>query len=91
VIFNLIALSVLIYRQLTISQPDLWFIVPYSLFLIFLATRARALKKRVAELVDVAAHRAGLQRVVKNRRPLPVETPPPPVDAAVEIDVAARG
>jgi GT2 family glycosyltransferase len=91
VIFNLIALSVLIYRQLTISQPDLWFIVPYSLFLIFLATRARALKKRVAELVDVAAHRAGLQRVVKNRRPLPAETPPPPVDAAVEIDVAARG
>jgi hypothetical protein len=32
-------------------------------FLGFLATRARVLKSRVAELVDLAARRAGLQRV----------------------------
>lgn len=92
VIFNMIALSVLIYRQLNISQPDLWFIVPYSLLLLFLATRARALKNRVAELVDVAAYRAGLQRIGKKRKPPPpAETPPPPVNAALEVDTAARG
>ncbi len=68
VIFNMIALSLLIYRQLNISHVDLWFIIPYSLFLVFLATRARALKSRVAELVDLAASRAGLQRVVRRNR-----------------------
>ncbi|HWX15996.1 MAG TPA: glycosyltransferase, partial [Chthoniobacterales bacterium] len=51
VIFNLIVLSLLIYRQLNTSHVDLWFIVPYLLFVVFLATRARALKRRVAELV----------------------------------------
>jgi len=65
VILNLIALTLLIYRQLNASHIDLWFIVPYSLFLIFLATRARVLRKRVAELVDVAAYRAGLQRITR--------------------------
>jgi hypothetical protein len=52
-----------IYRQINISHVDLWFLIPYGLFLVFLATRARALKSRVAELVDLAAVRAGLQRV----------------------------
>jgi len=65
IIFNLIALSLLIYRQLNISHVDLWFIIPYSLFLIFLGTRARLLKSRVAELVDLAAQRAGLQPVMR--------------------------
>ena len=60
VILNLVALALLVYRQLNISHVDLWFIIPYLLFVIFLATRARALKSRVAELVDLAAHRAGL-------------------------------
>ena len=63
IIFNLIALSVLIYHQLNISHVDLWFIISYGAFPVFLATRARALKSRVAELVDLAAFRAGLQRV----------------------------
>ena len=63
VIINLILLSLLIYRQLNSSHVDLWSIIPYSLFAIFLAFRARALKARVAELVDAAAYRAGLQRV----------------------------
>jgi hypothetical protein len=65
IIFNLIALSLLIYRQLNISHVDLWVLVPYVLFLVFLWTRARLLKSRVAELVDLAAHRAGLQRVMR--------------------------
>ena len=65
IIFNLIALSLLIYRQLNISHVDLWVLVPYLLFLVFLWTRARLLKSRVAELVDLAAYRAGLQRVMR--------------------------
>jgi hypothetical protein len=65
IIFNLIILSLLIYRQLNISHVDLWVLVPYVLFLAFLWTRARLLKSRVAELVDLAAHRAGLHRVTR--------------------------
>src|SRR5437588_1884299 len=58
IILNLIAVSLLIYRQLNVSHLDLWSIGVYLLFLLFLWTRARALKSRVAELVDVAAYRA---------------------------------
>jgi hypothetical protein len=80
IIFSLIALSLLIYRQLNISHVDLWSVVPYGLFLLFLWTRARALKSRVAELVDVAAHRAGLQRVVrKGKTPATIVEPEIPV------------
>ncbi|PYJ79417.1 MAG: glycosyl transferase [Verrucomicrobia bacterium] len=74
IIFNLIALSLLIYRQLNISHADLWGIIPYLLFVVFLGTRARLLKSRVAELVDLAAQRAGLQPVLlphKNARIAP--------------------
>ena len=65
VILNLIVLSLLIYHQLNVSHLDLRFIIPYAVFLFFLGTRARALRNRVAELVDVAAYRAGLKRVAK--------------------------
>src|SRR5438876_931778 len=68
VILNLIALALLVYRQINISHVDLWFMVPYALFLVFLATRARALKSRVTELVDLAAQRAGLERVLRKRK-----------------------
>jgi O-antigen biosynthesis protein len=88
VVFNLIALSLLIYRQLNASHVDLWFIIPYSLVLIFLATRARALKSRVAELVDLAAHRAGLERV--RRRAGPTSPSPPQVEVPISVDPAAR-
>ena len=88
VILNLILLSILIYRQLNRSHVDLWFLVPYLLFVIFLATRARALKSRVAELIDLAASRAGLQRVQKRRTaPAPSE---PPVEVPLNTDPAAR-
>src|SRR5437016_9107792 len=65
VIFNLIVLSLLIYRQLNISHADLWGITPYLLFVVFLGTRARLLKSRVGELVDLAAQRTGLQPVMR--------------------------
>ena len=89
VIANLIALSVLIYRQLNGAQLDWAFFIPYSLFLLFLATRARALRLRVAELIDLAAHRVGLQRIKAKAKLARIETPPPPRDAAMEIDAAA--
>jgi glycosyltransferase involved in cell wall biosynthesis len=90
VIFNLVALSLLIYRQLTISHVDLWSIVLYSIFALFLATRARALKSRVAELVDLAAHRAGLQRVLRRQPTSKPEVATPEVEAPVTADPAAR-
>jgi hypothetical protein len=76
VIFNLVALSLLVYRQINISHADLWFIIPYFLFLIFLGTRARLLKSRVAELVYLAAQRAGLQRVLRKGKIARAEAPP---------------
>src|SRR5213596_1295364 len=76
VIFSLIATSLLIYRQLNVSHVDLWFIGFYLLFLLFLATRARALKSRVAELVDLAAYRAGLQRVMRRGKVVSTDSTP---------------
>ena len=72
VILNLFALSALIYRQVNTPHLDLSSIILYLLFVIFLASRARILKKRVAELVDAAAYRAGLQRI--SRRPEPAKS-----------------
>ena len=80
VIINLVMLSILIYRQLNRSHIDLWSVIPYVLFVIFLAHRARRLKLRVAELVDVAAHRIGLQRIF--RRGAKAK---PAADAAINV------
>src|SRR5213595_2193507 len=84
IILNLIAVSLLIYRQLNVSHVEIWSIVSYLLFLFFLWTRARALKSRVAELVDVAAHRAGLQRVSRKGKTA-VRTADPEVLVAVNV------
>lgn len=89
VIFTLLALSVVIYRQLHTSHLDLWSVIPYSLFLVFLAFRARALKARVFELVDLAAHRAGLQRVTRRGVMVPPALPVRAVEA-IPTDSAAR-
>jgi hypothetical protein len=89
VIFNLIALSFFVYRQVNLSHIDLWFIVPYSLFLLFLTNRARALKSRVAELVDLAAYRAGLQRVARRGRVARRESGPE-IEVPMNVDPAAR-
>jgi CDP-diglyceride synthetase len=68
VIINLFLLSILIYRQLYHSNADFWFLIPYLCFVLFLVVRARALKKRVAELVDLAAYRLNLQRVLRREK-----------------------
>jgi len=85
IILNLIALSLLIYRQLNVSHVDFWSIGAYMLFLFFLWTRARALKSRVAELVDLAAHRAGLQRVGRRGKIAPSIVAP---EVQVPVSVA---
>jgi hypothetical protein len=86
IIFNLIALSLLIYRQLNISRVDIWVLVPYLLFLVFLWTRARLLKSRVAELVDLAAHRAGLQRMTRRGKVVGSESTPRVEIPAITVD-----
>jgi hypothetical protein len=83
IIFNLVVISLLIYHQVNASRLDLWSIGFYLAFLGFLGTRARALKSRVAELVDLAASRAGLQRVSRKAKPA---TPA----AAPEMEVAVN-
>jgi hypothetical protein len=89
VILNLIAISALIYRQLNVSHVDFWSIGAYLLFLAFLGTRARALKSRVAELVDVAAHRAGLQRVMRKQKIAKPAASPEPEPTVNVSDPAA--
>ncbi|HET9418856.1 MAG TPA: glycosyltransferase [Chthoniobacterales bacterium] len=86
---NLIALSLLIYRQLNTSHVALSVIVPYALFLVFLASRARALKSRVAELVEAAAHRVGLQRMRRGRL-VPVSPAAADIEVPMHVDPAAR-
>jgi hypothetical protein len=46
---------------------DLRLLMAYGVFLLFLGTRARRLKRRVAEIVDVAACRAGLLPIRKGK------------------------
>ena len=82
IIFNLVAISLLIYHQVNISRLDLWPIVFYAAVLGFLGTRARALKSRVAELVDLAAFRGGLQRVLRKGKAVRL-TAEPELEVAV--------
>jgi len=89
VILNLVLLAIVIYRLINVSHVDLWFVIPYALFLGFLVNRARALKSRVAELVDLAAVRAGLQRVA-GRSKQPVSESGPEIEVPVAADPGAR-
>ena len=68
VIINLIILTLLTYHQLNTGKWDLWVLLAYFIFIVFLTVRSRKLKSRVAELVDLAAYRAGLQRLTRPRR-----------------------
>jgi glycosyltransferase involved in cell wall biosynthesis len=86
---NLFAISLVLYRQLNTSHLDLSVLVPYALFLVFLATRARALKSRVAELVEVAAHRVGLQRMRRGRI-VPGAPASREIEVPMHVDPAAR-
>jgi len=65
-----------------ISRVDLWPIALYGAALGFLATRARALKSRVAELVDLAAFQGGLQRVLRKGKAV-APTAEPELEVAV--------
>jgi len=81
IILNLVLVSLLIYRQLNVSHLELWSIGAYLLFVFFLWTRSRALKSRVIELVDVAALRAGLQRVLRKGK----STAPPTAEPELAV------
>ncbi|HEX8680578.1 MAG TPA: hypothetical protein VF683_11495, partial [Chthoniobacterales bacterium] len=65
VIINLVIAALIIYHQLSAGTPQLWVFALYVAFLVFLARRARLLRSRVAELVDLAAYRIGLQRIAR--------------------------
>ena len=67
IIINLFFLALIIYRGLSGGGPDLILVIPYALFLLVLMTRARRLKRRVAEIVDAAAFRLGLERITRRR------------------------
>jgi GT2 family glycosyltransferase len=85
VIINLVVVTLLVYHQLNAGHIDLWLLLLYFLFVGFLGIRARALKSRVAELVDLAGFRAGLRRMF--RRTAAPETPPPPkTPSAVDLE-----
>ena len=83
VIINLVVVTLLIYHQLNAATLDLWVLLGYLIFLSFLATRARKLKARVAELVDLAALRIGLQRI--SRGATQIAPTAPAVHAAADI------
>jgi glycosyltransferase involved in cell wall biosynthesis len=89
VIFNMIAISVLIYRLINVSHLDWWFIVPYAAFCGFLVNRALALKSRVTELVDLAALRAGMQRIRKGPQQQ-ADDSGPEIEVPAAADPAAR-
>ncbi len=65
VIVNLIILSLLSYHLLSTGHLHLIVLLPYAAFALFLIFRARRLKVRVAELIDVAAFRLKMSRIVR--------------------------
>jgi predicted lysophospholipase L1 biosynthesis ABC-type transport system permease subunit len=67
VIVNLIVLLLLIYLFLNSGHVQLIFAVPYVLFALFLFLQARRLKVRVRELVDFAAYRINMSRILRSR------------------------
>jgi len=71
VIINLVALTLLIYHQLNTGHAEPLVLLSYAAFVGFLALRARLLKRRVAELVDLAAYRTGLKRIGRTRAATP--------------------
>src|SRR2546421_442864 len=65
IVFSLVTLCLVIYHQLHAGHIDVWLLALYFCFILFLVNRARRLKSRVAEMVDVAAYRAGLQPIAR--------------------------
>lgn len=58
---NLLILCGLAYQQLAGDGPAWWALAGYAIFAGFLGLRARRLKRRLADLVTMAAQRAGLE------------------------------
>ncbi len=61
-LINFIILSVLLYRTLATSNNDYPLKAVYAVFVIYLLMRAWRLKRRVAELIEVASNKVGLKR-----------------------------
>jgi len=62
---NAILVCALAYQQFLIPGGAWWPWIPYAVFVLVLARRARRLKRRVADLVEAAANRCGLSRISK--------------------------
>jgi hypothetical protein len=67
ILINTVYISLIAYYALQSHHVDYWLAGLYLLFVLFLAIRARRLKSRVAEIVDLAAYRAGLQRIRQDK------------------------
>jgi glycosyltransferase involved in cell wall biosynthesis len=85
VLLNLIAVPALIYRQVFAVTPlhDYWVLAAYAIFLLFVYYRGFRLKLRVADLVEMAALKCGLERVGGSKKPAS-----PPLSAPVSDDSA---
>ena len=67
IIVNLIVLTLLMYHFLTSGHVQLIFAIPYVLFALSLFLQARRLKVRLRELVDFAAYRINMNRILRSR------------------------
>ena len=67
IIVNLIVVSLLVYHYLNTGAVHLIFAIPYAVFALFLFLRAHRLKIRVRELVDFAAYRLNMNRILRSR------------------------
>lgn len=74
VLLNVLVLSVLGYRKVFLEKGDLYAWTLYGLFLLWLASRAWRLRRRVADLVIAAATQGAFQRVF-GRASKPAPTP----------------
>jgi GT2 family glycosyltransferase len=78
ILINLVIAALVGYHALQVGHVHYWVLATYFAFLLFLVNRARRLKSRVAEIVDLAAYRAGLQRIRRTKGPAAaakIETP----------------
>ena len=71
VLLNAIFVPVLLYRQFLAATPlhDYVWLAAYLVFLLFIYYRGFRLKLRMADLVESAAHKCGLTRVMGRPRP----------------------
>ncbi len=67
VLVNFILLAALAYQQVFADGVPWWLGAGYGLFAAFLLVRARRLKRRTADLLNVAARQVGLEHI--SRRP----------------------